>query len=79
MKKQHACMGLWVTHGVTETHRSAVWVQVNPTVSTVFMGTGVGWTLPTCAIPVCHPNHHVMVSVCENSTIVSQLHYWEFN
>ena len=57
-------MGLQVTHGVTETHGSTVQVWVNPAAGMVFMGTGVGWTLPTCAIPVCHPISHCLAHSC---------------
>ena len=49
-------MGLWVPMVLLETHRFTVQVQVKPTRHTGFAGTGVGWTLPTCTIPVCHPD-----------------------
>ena len=41
-----------------KTRRFAVWVQVKHTAGMGFAGTGVGWTSPTHAIPVCHPNAH---------------------
>ena len=34
-----------------------VQVRVKHTAGTGFVGTGVGWTSPTHAVPVCHPSH----------------------
>jgi len=38
-----------------------LWCYRNPWVRGV--GMGVGWTLPTCAIPVCHPSYHRVANI----------------
>ena len=50
-------MGLQVPMVLPKTRRFTVRVQVKHAAGMGFVGTGVGWTLPTCAIPVCHPNN----------------------
>src|SRR5882762_3769799 len=49
-------MGLQVPVVLPKTHRFTVWVQVKHAAGTGFVGMGAGWTLPTHAIPVCHPS-----------------------
>src|SRR5882762_10037847 len=51
-----------------ETHGSAVWVQVNPAAGMVFAGTGVGWTSPTHAIPMCHPSGVGRFVICGSAS-----------
>jgi len=57
-------------YGFTGTHSVAhcgfaVWVQVKHTTGTGFVGTGVGWTSPTHAVPMCHPtDNHPTQSAC---------------
>ena len=48
-------MGLWVPTVLPKTCGFTVRVQVKHTVGTGFVGMGVGWTSPTCAVPMCHP------------------------
>ena len=40
-----------------KTRGFVVRVQVKHATGTGFAGMGVGWTLPTRAVPVCHPSH----------------------
>src|SRR5882762_10648574 len=47
--------GFTGTCGVAQTHRFVVQVRVKHAVGMGFVGTGVGWTSPTHAIPMCHP------------------------
>ena len=51
-------MGLWVPVVLPKTCRFAVQVQVKHATGTGFAGMGAGWTLLTCAVPMCHPHSH---------------------
>ena len=48
-------MGLQAPVVLPKIHRFTAWVQVKHAMGMGFVGTGAGWTSPTCAIPVCHP------------------------
>ena len=50
-------MGLQVPTVLLKTHMWAVQVCTCTCTGMGFMGTGLGWTLPTHTVPMCHPNY----------------------
>jgi len=54
MKYPYRFMG---TCSVTKTCGFVVQVQVKPAMGAGFAGMGVGWTMLTHTIPMCHPSY----------------------
>ena len=66
MKKATYPYGFMSIRGVAKTH-------ICCGVGTGFVGTGAGWTSPTRAVPMCHPNAHVMVPASQHDGIAAAL------